>query len=149
MNCRRWAPRLWILCSALVFLAAVPARAADPPLAIEGYDSVAYFTEKRPVEGKPEFAYDWDGMRYRFSSAANRDRFSADPDRYAPRFAGNCAAVMAATGRQVPANPKNWLVVDGKLYLFAGEMGPARFEKDPSLIKQADAKWAAQKKPAN
>ena len=33
-------------------------------LAIRGYDPVAYFTEGRPLLGKPEFEHVWDGARY-------------------------------------------------------------------------------------
>ena len=89
MKLKQLVPFSWFLWVAMAFLVAAPAHAADPPkLAINGYDSIAYFTESRPVEGKPEFVHDWDGLRYQFASAANRDRFAADPDRYAPNYAG-------------------------------------------------------------
>lgn len=137
------APFSWFVWAAMALLVAGQARAADPPkLAIEGYDPVAYFTEKQPTEGRPQFTYEWDGLRYQFASAANRDRFAADPDHYAPNYAGNCAATVAKQGQQIPANPKYWLVVDEKLYLFAGPKGPDLFAKNPGLIKQADAKWS-------
>ena len=146
MNCRQLLSVSWLLWTVIVFLVAAPARAADAPkLAIKGYDSVAYFTESRPVEGKPEFAHDWDGMRYQFSSAANRDRFAADPDRYAPNYAGSCAATMARGGFRQPADPKYWLIIDGKLYVFAAQVGVDRFMKNPGLVKEADAKWALTK----
>jgi hypothetical protein len=49
----------------------------DPSnIAIKGYDPVAYFTENRPVKGKPEFEYPWQGARWLFSSASNRDLFA-------------------------------------------------------------------------
>ena len=141
---------LLFLGAALMFGTAAPAHAAETPkLAIDGYDPVGYFTEKQPIEGKPEFTHDWDGSRYQFHNAANRDRFAADPDRYAPNYAGNCAATLAMRGARIPANPKYWLIVDGKLYLFAGPQGPERFTKDPSLIEQADAKWKTAQKPKN
>jgi YHS domain-containing protein len=57
-------------------------------IAIKGYDTVAYFTEGRPVKGKEEFEYEWQGARWRFASAANRDKFKADPQAYAPKYGG-------------------------------------------------------------
>ena len=57
-------------------------------VAIKGYDPVAYFTEGRAVKGKKEFEYKWQGAKWRFSSAANRDKFAADPPAYAPKYGG-------------------------------------------------------------
>ena len=57
-------------------------------VAIKGYDSVAYFTEGRPVKGKKEIEYKWQGAKWRFSSAANREKFAANPAAYAPKYGG-------------------------------------------------------------
>ena len=54
--------------------------------AIEGIDPVAYFTQKKPVEGSHQFSLDWDGATWRFASAKNRDLFKANPTKYAPQF---------------------------------------------------------------
>jgi YHS domain-containing protein len=100
-------------------------------LAIKGYDPVAYFTLGHAVRGRPEFQYEWDELRYYFSSAEHRDLFKADPVRYAPQF-GNYCAMALAKGELDEANPENWLISDGKLYIFnkAAPMGPALFEQD-------------------
>ena len=68
---------------------------------IGGYDVVAYFSlqpGEAGVLGSPEFAYnftspDVDGSprfahQFWFSSAANRDKFAADPWKYAPKNGG-------------------------------------------------------------
>lgn len=57
-------------------------------VAIKGYDTVAYFTERRAVKGKKDFEYEWQDAKWRFSSAANRDKFAADPQAYAPKYGG-------------------------------------------------------------
>ena len=41
-------------------------------LAILGHDTVAYFTDGRPVKGSPEFGYVWQDARWRFASAEHR-----------------------------------------------------------------------------
>jgi YHS domain-containing protein len=102
--------------------------ADDVPLAIHGYDPVAYFSDGKPTRGRPEFAYDWDGYRYRFSSAAHRDLFRANPVRYAPQFANFCAMALSR-GEVLEANPAYWLISDGKLYLFGKPGGPERFRR--------------------
>jgi YHS domain-containing protein len=57
-------------------------------IAIQGYDTVAYHLEKRPVEGKSEFAFEWNDAAWHFASTENRDLFAADPERYAPQYGG-------------------------------------------------------------
>jgi YHS domain-containing protein len=57
-------------------------------VAIQGYDTVAYHTERRPVEGKSEFSLEWNDAVWHFASAENRDLFAEDPERYAPKYGG-------------------------------------------------------------
>ncbi len=57
-------------------------------VAIKGYDPVAYFTEGRAVKGKKEFKFKWQDAKWHFSSAANRDKFTANPEAYAPQYGG-------------------------------------------------------------
>jgi|SRR5690242_9338074 len=110
--------------------ASLRSLAADSvPLAIKGYDPVAYFTEGKPTQGLAEFEYEWDEYRYRFSSREHRELFKADPARYAPQFANFCAMSLA-TGNIVEADPQYWLISDGKLYMFGHSVGPNLFQKD-------------------
>jgi hypothetical protein len=106
------------------------AAAAEPgPLAIKGYDPVAYFTQQRATPGLAEFEYQWDEHRWQFSTARHRDLFRADPVKYAPQFANFCAVALAR-GEVREANPEYWLISDGKLYLFGKSVGPDLFRKD-------------------
>lgn len=57
-------------------------------VAIRGYDTVAFHTDKRAVKGKKEFSYLWNDATWYFKSAENRDLFAADPLQYAPQFGG-------------------------------------------------------------
>lgn len=107
-----------------------------PAQAIQGYDPVAYFTEGRPVRGRPSIAHDFDGSRYLFATGKNRELFAANPERYLPQFQGLCAAGLA-DGRIVEADPTAFIVRDGKLYLFQAPRGAQRVEQDPSLLTKA------------
>ncbi len=64
-------------------------NADESHVAIKGYDTVAYFTEHRAVRGKEEFEFSWEGVRWLFSSAANRELFAADPERFIPQYGGH------------------------------------------------------------
>src|SRR5687768_4969752 len=75
--------------------------------AIKGYDTVAYFTMGRPVQGEPEFEYVWQDARWRFANAEHRDMFAREPDRYSPRYGGFCTGGMAL-GRLAPIDPEAW-----------------------------------------
>src|SRR5262245_33305876 len=57
-------------------------------VAIQGYDTVAYFSDGKAIKGSPDFEFEWLGARWRFASAAHRDLFSKRPESYAPRFGG-------------------------------------------------------------
>ena len=120
---RRNAVRLVLLVAASPLATSIPSVAAERvPLAIKGYDPVAYFTVGSPTRGLPEIEYEWDEHRYRFSRAEHRELFKADPVRYAPQFANFCAMALTR-GEIVEANPENWLISEGKLYIFGKPSG--------------------------
>jgi len=116
--------RLVLLAIAAPSVTSIPSIAGEKaPLAIKGYDPVAYFTIGTPTRGLPEIEHEWDEHRYRFSRLEHRDLFKADPVRYAPQF-GNFCAMALTRGELNEANPDSWLISDGKLYVF-GKLDPA------------------------
>ena len=131
--------------------AAEPALAKDPIYtgtfssnAVSGHDVVAYFEEGRPVEGSSEFETEWQGATWKFSSAENLAKFKADPEAYAPQYGGYCAWAMAR-GYFASADPDNWAIVDGKLYLNYNDDVQSKWEADiPGFIEKADVKWSEQ-----
>ena len=126
----RNAVRLVLLAAASSFAGWAPPVAAEGvPLAVKGYDPVAYFAVGRPVRGLPKIEYEWDEHRYRFSSPEHRELFKADPVRYAPQFANFCAMALTR-GEEREANPEHWLISEGKLYIFGGPDGPKLFQQD-------------------
>ena len=112
--------------------ACLPSRsmAADPfPVAIKGYDPVAYFRLGKPTLGRQNIWYEWDERRYLFASAEHRELFKADSLRYAPQFPDFCAMSLTR-GEVVDANPEYWLISEGKLYMFGKPVGPDLFKQD-------------------
>ena len=124
------------------------ARAESDPVfsdwrgrAIRGYDPVAYFTEGKPVKGSSDFETEWKGATWRFASAANREAFLADPEKYAPQYGGYCAWAVSQ-GQTAPIEPEQWSIVDGKLYLNYNADVQAKWKADvPGFIARADENW--------
>ena len=114
-------------------------------MAVKGTDVVAYFTDAKPVKGSPEFSYKWRGATWQFASAEHLAMFKENPEKYAPQYGGYCAyAISKNTTASI--TPKNWKIVDGKLYLnhtFA--QGP--WEKHiPENILKGNKNWADMEK---
>ena len=109
--------------------------------AIEGVDPVAYFSQKKPVEGSSKFSVDWDGATWRFVSAQNRDLFKANPKKYAPQFGGWCAFAVSR-GYTASIDPEAWSIVDGKLYLNYSLSVREQWSEDvPGNIKLGKKNW--------
>ena len=116
-------------------------NATEDNIAILGYDPVAYFTEARPRKGDPQFEHVWQAARWHFASAEHRDRFAAEPRRYAPRYGGFCAGAMAV-GWRAPIDPEAWVIIDDRLYLAFNKPGIDDFATEPDTnIAKADANW--------
>jgi YHS domain-containing protein len=110
-------------------------------LALKGYDPVAYFQQNRPVQGSPQFSFQWMEATWLFSSAENRDRFAADPQKYAPQYGGYCSYAVSQ-GHTASIDPEAWRVVDGKLYLNYSKGVQKKWEMDTTgYIQKADQNW--------
>ena len=110
-------------------------------VAIKGYDPVAYFTDSGPVKGDPQFAYEWNGAIWRFSSAEHRDAFAADPEAYAPAYGGYCAWAVAH-GDIADINPRAWYIEDGRLYLNVNQIIALRWRaRRDHYIEEGDRNW--------
>lgn len=129
--------------SAAMFVAVCGGAQAQQPemassgrrVALKGYDPVSYFIDGKPGKGSAQFTYAFDDTTYWFQSAEHRDKFAADPEHYAPQFAGYCA-VQLSRGLKVEADPEVWTIANGKLYVFSGKRGLPIFNEHPVDIAQ-------------
>lgn len=111
------------------------------PLALHGYDPVAYFKDGKPVVGDGRISAAHNGAAYYFANEENRTAFKAAPDKYVPQFGGYCAYGVSV-GKKFDGNPHIWKIVDGKLYLNLNQQIAEAFEKDvPGTIKKAETSW--------
>lgn len=115
---------------------------AGAPLALHGYDPVAYFTRSAPVRGSDAITEVYEGAAYRFANEENLKLFKADPAHYAPQFGGFCA-YGAALGKKFDGDPTLWTIRNDRLYLNLNPKIVELFNKDvPGNIAKAEKQWA-------
>jgi hypothetical protein len=112
-------------------------------LAIAGFDPVAYFVEAEAVLGKGDFEYAMADNVWRFRNEGNRAAFVDNPEVYTPRFGGyDPVAVAREVG--VPGNPRLWLIVENRLYLFySSEARTAFADNFNTIVEVAARNWPA------
>jgi hypothetical protein len=111
-------------------------------IAIKGYDTVAYFTDGRAMKGNPEFECGWQDAKWLFATAEHRELFASNPEHYAPQFGGFCAGGLSL-GYIIEADPENWSIIDGRLYIDNTRRGRDMVRANPdSVITAATATWA-------
>ncbi len=110
-------------------------------IAIQGYDPVAFFTQGRPVQGRPEFESKYNGARYLFASAEDKATFEANPTKYEPQFGGFCA-YGASQGHKAPVKIEAFQIVNGRLLMQYDLSVKKQFNKDQQgNLQKADKNW--------
>ena len=130
-----------VIVSAALAAQDAPVNLGRGSLAVHGYDVVAYVTDGAAVRGRPEFEHRWNRGVWRFASAAHRDEFARDPERYAPQFGGYCAWAVSR-GYTADIDPAAWRIVEGKLYLNYSKQVQRMWERDVrGNIQKGEANW--------
>jgi hypothetical protein len=140
--------KLLVLLASLLILHARPVLAFEEinksyfgGVALGGYDSVSYFTESKAVKGRKTYAVEWEDATWLFSSDANRQRFVASPEAFAPQYGGYCSNQMSL-GNLSDIDVDVWRIIDNKLYLFGHDAGLERWASETDQrILNADQHW--------
>lgn len=118
-------------------------------LILQGADVVAYFTDNRFEQGSPEFASVYEGVTFHFANAERKAMFDQEPTKYLPEYGGYCANGIMF-GIPWGGNATDFSVVDGKLYIFGGEVSQKAFELDlQQSIALADKYWDSEVASSN
>lgn len=113
----------------------------DDGVIMDGYDPVAYFTDKKAIKGSSQFSARYNGATFYFTSQEHADMFKEHPDMFAPLYGSFCGYAMAFARRR-PVNPEYWNIVDGHLILQHSRGAWELFNKDiPKFKADADVKW--------
>ena len=139
-------PTLLQVITIIIFLTPAGVRAGSEintgyfgGVAIEGYDTVAYFTDKQAVKGSDKFQYDWLGATWYFKNSGHRDLFSENPVKYAPQYGGFCADGVAYGETTVNIEPTSFAIIDGKLYISAAK--EMELDKVDGQLAKAENNW--------
>ncbi len=110
-------------------------------LAISGFDPVAYFSETKAIQGRPDLELTQNGAVWRFLNEGNRAAFIDRPEVYTPQFGGyDPVAIERETS--VPGHPEIWAIAGERLYLFYNAKAREAFLHDTSrIIESATRKW--------
>lgn len=112
-------------------------------VALQGYDPVAFFTEGKPVKGRPEFPARHQGGLYYFASKEHRDLFEAAPAKYEPSFGGYCAYGVSRN-KLAEIDVNAFQIVGGRLLLQYSKGVRDSFNQDTSgNLTKANANWPA------
>lgn len=115
-------------------------------VAVKGFDTVAYFTQEKPLAGKAEIAHEWNGAKWYFASEENKELFAANPEKYAPQFGGYCSWAVSH-GYTADGDPQAWKIVGGKLYLNYNLQVKEKWETEQEkLIEIGEKNWTEFKK---
>jgi len=104
-------------------------RVDEPRLMLQGYDLVAYFTDRQAVPGNPQLRVEHEQVVFFFASPLHLELFKKDPRKYQPAYHGYDAMRMVFA---IPerADPQQWQFVDGRLFFFADAASMAAFDLD-------------------
>lgn len=110
-------------------------------VAIEGFDPVAYFVDRKAVQGSAEFEGNQAGAVWRFRNEGNRASFLAHPEVYGPQFGGYDPTDIAR-GVTIAGNPRFFVISAERLYLFSLETNRDAFAADPGrFLDEARKRW--------
>lgn len=128
----------------IALVTAFGGKAADAgnqlAVALSGYDTVSYHNGT-PTPGEARLNHFYNGAIWFFTTEENRDRFKADPAKYAPAYDGYCSWA-ASQGYKAPGDPMVWQVVDGTLYVQVHPRAQELWSADiPTHIVQGDENW--------
>jgi len=107
--------------------------------AIDGYDTVAYFTDAMAIKGNKKYQFTWRKGVWHFANEKNLNLFKTDPEKYAPQYGGWCAYAMSDEGNTVRIDPDAWHIHNDKLYLNYNKSVQNHWLEDKiKNIKEAD-----------
>jgi YHS domain-containing protein len=129
MNHPRTTVRTFGLLGALLFATVAPAVAqgSAPVEALDGLDPVL-LVQGKEVAGKADLTVVRGRFQYLFSSADTKSTFEREPAKYEIQLGGMCARM----GKTAGGNPADYLVHDGKIYIFGSDECHRKFQAAPA-----------------
>jgi len=106
-------------------------------IGLQGHCPVTISEQHKWTKGDPQFGAMHRGKTYLFASAAEQQKFLANPDKYTPVIGGNDPVVMYHEGRYIAGTPALGAMYKKRMYLFSTPAAKAEFESNPNKYEQA------------
>ena len=126
----------------------VPASQA-PAVALEGYCTVSLLDSMKWTKADAQFGAIHHGRTFLFVSAAEQQKFLANPDRYCPVLDGFDPVRFAKTGELVPGKRSTGLTYNKQIFLFADEASLEQFARTPQAFAAAAYQAMMQRETGN
>ena len=109
---------------------------------LKGCDTVAYFEQRKPIQGDSALKSSYRGATYLFASAADKADFDKEPAKYAPQYGGFCAYGVVKGALDDFEGLGDFVIYKGKLYLCGNQSALEIFTSNiDSNIEKADTNW--------
>lgn len=108
------------------------------PVAFGGYCVVSLRDQQQWQPGVEALSVVFDGLRYQFPTARERDIFAAAPQTYVPMLRGDCPVAFAETGKRVRGQLECGMLRGSRLIFFGNEDDRQYFQKDPARFTNVD-----------
>ncbi len=144
---------LFSLAAVIALLSATPSfadAASDNIVGAGGYDLTSYYTQEKPQRGNGHHVAEVNGTTYLFATEDNKKLFIASPEKFLPQFGGYCAYGVSVSKKFV-ADPEQFDIVDGKLYLnLDAKIRSIWLQNVSGRINDGNTNWKtiANKKPS-
>ncbi len=115
-----------------------PEKYASADVAMEGYCPVCLVEMRKLVPGSAQFAADFNGKRYLFPGAEQRDMFLSNPGKYVPTLDANCVVCQVEMQQETPGNPQFGATYRNRLFLFPDAQMRQMFMENPVKYVNAD-----------
>jgi YHS domain-containing protein len=110
-------------------------------VAVSGYDTVAFFTDGKPVSGSPSISAEHLGATYLFATEEHKKLFMENPGKYTPQCGGFCTYGVGA-GKLFPVDISTWQGRNGKLYVNKNSDVLKKFNADfDGNVAKANKNW--------
>lgn len=110
----------------------------EPKPELAGYCPVSLVADRKLVQGKAEHAVQHEGRTYRFASAAKRDQFRKDPERFIPANRGECPVARLDDEAGKSGDPRCGVLFQGRLYLCSSAEARRQFLGQPDRYAAVD-----------
>ena len=98
---------------------------------LSGYSPMSLWNDRKWMKGQRKHSGQFKGILYYMVDETERQQFSENPEKYAPRLLGCDPVVLAETDRAIPGSTRFAAYFGEELYVFVSSATRDRFKQNP------------------